>query len=123
MFDAAWDSESGPGSQALVLPEGPAGEPAKVTGRRSTRYSSFWGTAVPVPRMRWLEPDASILGGPFFIMDRILNVEGNTRAPQAPPFLAVQAEIARKHVRDTCGDSHVRMGKARPLEGGRSANG
>lgn len=96
MFDAAWDSESGPGSQAFVLRKDP---PASLleTDRETEYafYSSFWGTAVPVPRMRWLEPDASILGGPFFIMDRILNVEGNTRAPQAPPFLAVQAEIAR----------------------------
>lgn len=96
MFDAAWDSEGGPGSQAFVLRKDP---PASLleTDRETEYafYSSFWGTKVPVPRMRWLEPDASILGGPFFIMDRILNVEGTTRAPQAPPYLAVQAEIAR----------------------------
>jgi aminoglycoside phosphotransferase (APT) family kinase protein len=29
------------------------------------------GTDVPVPRVRWFEPDASILGVPFYIMDRI----------------------------------------------------
>jgi aminoglycoside phosphotransferase (APT) family kinase protein len=29
------------------------------------------GTGVPVPRVRWFEPDASVLGVPFYIMDRI----------------------------------------------------
>jgi aminoglycoside phosphotransferase (APT) family kinase protein len=29
------------------------------------------GTGVPVPRVRWLEEDASILGRPFYVMDRI----------------------------------------------------
>lgn len=28
-------------------------------------------SAVPVPRMRWLETDPSVLGAPFFLMDRI----------------------------------------------------
>ena len=96
MFDAAWDSEGGEQTQAFVLRKDP---PASLleTDREVEYafYSTFWDTSVPVPRMRWLEPDASILGGPFFIMDRILDVEGNTRAPQAPPYLEVQGEIAR----------------------------
>jgi len=25
---------------------------------------------VPVPRLHWLEPDAAVLGAPFFVMDR-----------------------------------------------------
>ena len=29
-------------------------------------------TDVPVPRIRWFEPDASVLGVPFYIMDRII---------------------------------------------------
>jgi aminoglycoside phosphotransferase (APT) family kinase protein len=29
------------------------------------------GTAVPVPRVRWLEEDASVIGQPFFVMDQI----------------------------------------------------
>lgn len=92
MFDAAWDG----GSQAFVLRKDP---PASLleTDRETEYafYSAFWDSTVPVPRMRWLEPDASVLGGPFFIMDRILDVESKTAAPQAPPYLAVQSEIAR----------------------------
>src|SRR5690606_10192691 len=40
-------------------------------------------------------PDNTILGGPFFIMDRILGCEANTRTILAPPYLQVQPEIAR----------------------------
>lgn len=96
MFDAAWAAEGGEQSQAFVVRKDP---PASLldTDREAEYafYSSFWGTRVPVPRMRWLESDASILGGPFFIMDRILGCEGNTRPLQAPPYLAVQSEVAR----------------------------
>jgi aminoglycoside phosphotransferase (APT) family kinase protein len=96
MFDAAWDSEGGEQSQAFVVRIDP---PASLleTDREAefAFYSSFWGTSVPVPRMRWLEADGGILGGPFFIIDRVLGCEGSTRAPQAPPFLAAQPELAR----------------------------
>ena len=29
------------------------------------------GTNVPVPRVRWFEPDSAVLGVPFYIMDRV----------------------------------------------------
>ena len=96
MFDAAWEDEGGTHSHPFVVRKDP---PASLleTDREAEYafYSTFWDTKVPVPRMRWLEPDASIIGGPFFIMDRILGCEGNTRTILAPPYLQVQAEIAR----------------------------
>jgi aminoglycoside phosphotransferase (APT) family kinase protein len=96
MFDAAWEDESGPRTHAFVVRKDP---PASLleTDREAEYafYSTFWGSKVPVPRMRWLEPDAAILGGPFFIMDRILGCEANTRVILAPPYQQVQAEIAR----------------------------
>jgi aminoglycoside phosphotransferase (APT) family kinase protein len=39
-------------------------------------------TDVPVPRMRWLEEDSSLLGTPFYVMDR---VEGRV-PPDSPPY-------------------------------------
>ncbi|MCZ7530250.1 MAG: phosphotransferase family protein [Acidimicrobiia bacterium] len=39
-------------------------------------------TSVPVPRPRWYEPDESVLGAPFFVMDR---VEGRV-PPDLPPY-------------------------------------
>jgi aminoglycoside phosphotransferase (APT) family kinase protein len=31
----------------------------------------LWDSAVPVPRMRWLEENTSVLGVPFYVMDRV----------------------------------------------------
>mgnify|MGYP001264470700 FL=1 len=96
MFDAAWEAGGEKHFQAFVVRKDP---PASLldTDREAEYafYSTFWDTRVPVPRMRWLEPDATILGGPFFIMDRILGCEANTRTILAPPYLQVQGEIAR----------------------------
>src|SRR5664279_5125321 len=39
-------------------------------------------TSVPVPKVRWLEQDTSVLGTPFFLMDRI---EG-AAPPDNPPY-------------------------------------
>ena len=38
-------------------------------------------SATPVPAPRWYEPDASVLGGPFFVMD---HVEGRVPADNLP---------------------------------------
>jgi len=96
MFDAAWKDGAGETSQPFVVRKDP---PASLleTDREAEYafYDSFWSTKVPVPKMRWLESDASIIGGPFFIMDRIVGSEGSTRALQVPPFSAVQGEVAK----------------------------
>ena len=93
MFEASWN---GAESQPLIVRKDP---PASLldTDREVEYafYSTFWGTDVPVPRMRWLEQDASILGGPFFIMDRILGCEVNTRLPQTPDYLPLQPKMAK----------------------------
>lgn len=39
-------------------------------------------TDVPVPRMRWLEPSGSVLGTPFFLMDRV----DGTVPPDVMPY-------------------------------------
>ena len=39
-------------------------------------------TSVPVPKVRWLEEDAALLGTPFFLMDRI---DGEA-PPDNPPY-------------------------------------
>ena len=40
-------------------------------------------TSVPVPNVRWLEEDTSLLGTPFFLMDRI----NGTAPPDNPPYV------------------------------------
>jgi aminoglycoside phosphotransferase (APT) family kinase protein len=39
-------------------------------------------TSVPVPKVRWLEEDTSLLGTPFFLMDRV----DGTAPPDNPPY-------------------------------------
>lgn len=101
MFDAEWTDTAGKRQSAsFVLRKDP---PASLleTDRETefAFYSAFWGTAVPVPRMRWLESDPSVLGGPFFIMDRIVGCESATSRIIAPPFTAVQPRIAENMYR------------------------
>ena len=36
---------------------------------------------VPVPRMRWLEEDESVLGSPFYVMDHVEGIVPNDRPP------------------------------------------
>jgi aminoglycoside phosphotransferase (APT) family kinase protein len=104
MFDAMWENEGGEQSQSLVLRKDP---PASLldTDRELEYafYSTFWATKVPVPRMRWLEQDASVLGGPFFIMDRIVGCEVNTRLPQTPAYQPLQPVMA-KNLYDILGE-------------------
>ncbi|OAI41293.1 hypothetical protein AYO38_04060 [bacterium SCGC AG-212-C10] len=59
-------------------------------------YQSFAGTAVPVPRMRFIEQDQGHIGGAFFIMDRILDCDGGTRFILEPHYDAARPKIARR---------------------------
>ena len=103
MFKAVWQSEAGRQSQEFILRKDP---PASLldTDREAEYafYSSFMGSAVPVPRMRWLERDASVFGGPFFIMERITGAETAPRMLQEPQYVAVHPVIAR-HMYETLG--------------------
>lgn len=95
MFDAAWHVDGQSESAAFVLRKDP---PASlVESDREVEYafySAFENTAVPVPRMRWLEKDPAHLGAPFFIMDRILGCEANTRRIHEPDYKDSIAGIA-----------------------------
>jgi aminoglycoside phosphotransferase (APT) family kinase protein len=60
-------------------------------------------SAVPVPRVRWLEEDPAHLGAPFFVMER---VEGRV-PPDVMPYtfgswVSEAAEAERRHMQDAC---------------------
>lgn len=42
-------------------------------------YRAFYGSAVPVPKPLWLEPDPAYLGSPFFVMERLEGCEASPR--------------------------------------------
>jgi len=97
MFDASWTSNGSTETAAFVLRKDP---PASlVESDREVEYafySAFENTSVPVPRMRWLEKDPVHLGAPFFIMDRILDCDANTRRIHEPDYKDRRAAIARQ---------------------------
>lgn len=98
MFDAEWTEGGARRREAFVLRKDP---PASlVESERALEYAfyaAFDGhVSVPVPRMRWLEGDASHLGGAFFIMDRILDCDSNTRRLLEPDYDEARPRIARE---------------------------
>ena len=52
--------------------------------RQARVMQSLAGSDVPVPHVRWIEPDARHLGAPFYVMDRI---EGDVPS-EVPPYHA-----------------------------------
>ncbi|WP_249138105.1 phosphotransferase family protein [Phenylobacterium montanum] len=59
-------------------------------------YRAFEGSAVPVPRMLWLEEDEAHLGHPFFIAQEIAGFEASPMVILAPPYAAHHAAFAER---------------------------
>ena len=73
MFDAEWN-DGRPHHEQLVARLKPTGFTVFPTYDIATQYRVMHilsDTDVPVPRMRWLERDPSVLGVPFLVMDRV----------------------------------------------------
>jgi len=74
MFDAEWTAEGRARRAALVARLKPTGFTVFPTYDLPLQHRVMQivgGTDVPVPRVRWLEEDDSVLGVPFYIMDRV----------------------------------------------------
>jgi aminoglycoside phosphotransferase (APT) family kinase protein len=100
MFKATWHDGDGRHAQEFVLRKDP---PASLldTDREVeyAYYSSFFGSEVPVPRMRWLEPDPKPLGGSFFIMERIGGCETAPRTLMEPRYQPVHPTVTKNFYR------------------------
>ncbi len=74
MFDAEWTESGHAHCERLVArfrPQGMTVFPS-YDMRSQYRVLQILGTTdVPVPRVRWLEEDEALVGGPFYIMDRL----------------------------------------------------
>src|SRR5450759_114297 len=85
LFDADWADGTGSHHEPFVArfkPKGFTVFPTYDVGLQYRVMKALWDTDVPVPRMRWYEPDAGPLGVPFYVMDRL---EGRVPADN-PPF-------------------------------------
>lgn len=74
MFDAEWTND-GARRERLVARMKPTGFTVFPTYDIAMQYRVMKTlgerTDVPVPRMRWLEEDPSVVGVPFYVMDRV----------------------------------------------------
>jgi aminoglycoside phosphotransferase (APT) family kinase protein len=88
LFDVEWMEDGERASERLVARVAPDPSAMPVFPHYDmpgqARVMSAVGslTTVPVPSVRWVEPDASVLGEPFFVMER---VEGDV-PPDIPPY-------------------------------------
>lgn len=94
-LEVAYDSAGGPKRRGLILRRDP--EDSLIDTERALEfaaYRSFHGRA-PVPEAIALVADASVLGKPFFVMERI---DGGAAASpfQADPYGAHRETIARQ---------------------------
>ncbi len=85
LFDATWTDEAGEQSASLVLRTAPSGHtvfPSYDLGLQFTVMERVAATgAVPVPPLRWNEPDESWIGTPFLVMDRVDGLVPPDRLP------------------------------------------
>ena len=65
-----------------VAPTGYSLFPDAVFDRQYRVLQALSSTSVPVPKVRWYETDASILGAPFFVMDEVIG----RVPPDNPPY-------------------------------------
>jgi aminoglycoside phosphotransferase (APT) family kinase protein len=58
-------------------------------------------TDVPVPEMLWQEPDASVLGSPFFVMEHVPGRVPSDNPPYSIGGWIIDEPVARRHVLHT----------------------
>jgi aminoglycoside phosphotransferase (APT) family kinase protein/putative sterol carrier protein len=88
LFQASWREAGGERSEELVLRLGPRDFlvfPEYDLAGQARVMQALAGTGVPVPVVRWLETDESVLGRPFYVMGEI---EGEIPS-EMPPYHAV----------------------------------
>ena len=95
------------GGARLVLrkkPDGPILPGAHAVEREFRVMRALGATDVPVPRVLWLEEDATILGTPFYLMERLegrvfsdTTLPGVTPADRRAMYLDMARVLARLH--------------------------
>ncbi len=74
IFDATWTADGAAHRQGFVVRAAPLGEAVFRTYEIEVQHqilTALQGSSVPVPRTFWFEGDASLLGAPFFAMERL----------------------------------------------------
>lgn len=88
LAEATWEEKARRQEAALVIRLDPAEYavfPAYDLMRQCRILHALAATDVPVPRVRWTETNAGVLGSPFYVMDRV----AGDIPPDVPPYHAV----------------------------------
>mgnify|MGYP000741515764 CR=1 FL=1 len=87
LFDAHWQENGAARSGGFVARVRPAGRGVfpEYDMQLQYRCMEILGTrsAVPVPRMLWFESDASVLGQPFYVMEKLDGIVPSDNPPYA----------------------------------------
>ena len=73
LFDLTWQASNAQHVEPLVIRFKPAMQifPDYDLGRQYRVMQLLAPTGIPVPRVRWQEADAGVLGSSFYVMDRV----------------------------------------------------
>jgi aminoglycoside phosphotransferase (APT) family kinase protein len=96
-FDARWRDKGKEISQGFIIRRDP--DASLLETERDIEFrvmDALWGTAVPVPKMCWLETDSQWLDRPFVVMERVDGCETN------PQTLAIDPRYAGARPRLAC---------------------
>jgi len=96
-FDATWTDADGSQQRGFILRRDP--EAGLLQTDRDVEYRvyrAYQETAVPVPRMYWLELDCTSLDRPFFVMERIDGCQTDPAALAARLDDTARRRIARR---------------------------
>jgi aminoglycoside phosphotransferase (APT) family kinase protein len=111
-FTAAWREDSRERSRGFALrrePEDGLLAPYDIRGQYRLHRVLAERSRVPVPALHWLELDRSVLGMPFYVMERvegIVPVQWRPDDPQVFPDDAVRRAVGEQFV-DVLADLHT----------------
>jgi aminoglycoside phosphotransferase (APT) family kinase protein len=96
--DVRWEDDAGETRRGLVVRCSPIGAGCLDTAPdiEFNLYRRLWGTAVPVPKVLWLEEDPAWLGMPFYVMERIDGATTDMMALSTPAAAHLRPALARR---------------------------
>ncbi len=99
-FDARWSEDGATVERGFIARRDP---PASLldgnTSLEFELYTALAGSAVPVPRVHWIERDGKALERPCFVMERLPGASDGTGQMLAasPEFAAARPIVTRQH--------------------------
>lgn len=95
LFDARWQEEDQERRQGFCLRKDPGNGLLRDLSTLAEQYrvlQCLEPTSLPTPRVYWYEADPTLLGGPFFVMERVEGEVPNPWSKQGKQFYAAAAE-------------------------------